>query len=51
MSIKFLILGGGIWGLGGGGSADFILMGAGTFLILIAPVPVTVLIVGLRTKF
>ena len=34
MSIKFLVLGGGgILGLGGGGSADFIFMGAGIFLI------------------
>ena len=33
MSIKFLVLGGGgILGLGGGGSADFIFMGAGIFL-------------------
>ena len=31
MSIKFLVLGGGILGLGGG-SADFIFMGAGIFL-------------------
>ena len=34
MSIKFLVLGGGTWGLGGGGCADFIFMGAGIFLIL-----------------
>ena len=36
MSIKFLVLGGGgILGLGGGGgSADFIFMGARIFLIL-----------------
>ena len=35
MSIKFLLLGGGgvFWVLGGG-SADFIFMGAGIFLIL-----------------
>ena len=34
MSIKFLVLGGGggILGFGGGGSADFISMGAGIFL-------------------
>ena len=34
MSIKFLILGGGgvFWVLGGGGSADFIFMGARIFL-------------------
>ena len=33
MSIKFLVLGGGgILGLGGGGSADFIFMGAEFFL-------------------
>ena len=33
MSIKFLVLGGGgILGLGGGGSADFIFMGTGIFL-------------------
>ena len=33
MSIKFLVLGGGIWGLGGKGrSADFIFMGARIFL-------------------
>ena len=33
MSIKFLVLGGGVfWGLGGGGSADFIFMGARIFL-------------------
>ena len=32
MSIKFLVLGGGILGLGGGGSADFIFMGARIFL-------------------
>ena len=33
MSIKFLVLGGGgILGLGGGGSADFTFMGAGIFL-------------------
>ena len=34
MSIKFLVLGGGggILGFGGGGSADFIFMGAGIFL-------------------
>ena len=36
MSINFLVLGGGILGLGGeGGSADFIFMGAGTFLSLL----------------
>ena len=35
MSIKFLVLGGGYFGLGGGGgSADFIFMGAGIFLNL-----------------
>ena len=35
MSIKFLVLGGGVfWVLGGGeGSADFIFMGAGILLI------------------
>ena len=39
MSIKFLVWGGGVfgvlwfWGFGGGGSADFIFMGAGIFLI------------------
>ena len=33
MSIKFLVLGGGVsWVLGGGGSADFIFMGARIFL-------------------
>ena len=32
MSIKFLVLGGGVLGLGGGGSADFIFMGARIFL-------------------
>ena len=33
MSIKFLVLGGGgYFGFGGGGSADFIFMGAGIFL-------------------
>ena len=32
MSIKFLVLGG-VFRLGGGGSADFIFMGAGIFLI------------------
>ena len=32
MPIKFLVLGGGIWGFGGGGSADFICMGARIFL-------------------
>ena len=31
MSVKFLLLGGGV--LGGGGSADFIFMGARIFLI------------------
>ena len=35
MSIKILVLGGGDWGLGGG-SADFIFMGAGIFLITTA---------------
>ena len=35
MSIKFLVLGGGILGLGGGG-ADFIFMGAGIVLREIA---------------
>ena len=36
MSIKFLVLGGGgvFWVLGGGGSADFIFMGARIFLTL-----------------
>ena len=35
MSIKFLVLGGGggILGFGGGGSADFIFMGARIFLL------------------
>ena len=39
MSIKFLVLGGGggNWVWGGGGSADFIFMGARIFLILIPP--------------
>ena len=33
MSIKFLVLGGGVfWVWGGGGSADSIFMGAGIFL-------------------
>ena len=32
MSIKFLLLGGGYFGFGGGGSADFIFMGARIFL-------------------
>ena len=32
MSIKFLVLGGGVFWVGGGGSADFIFMGAGIFL-------------------
>ena len=33
MSIKFLVLGGGYFGFwGGGGSADFIFLGAGIFL-------------------
>ena len=32
MSIKFLLLGGGDFGFGGGGSADFIFMGARIFL-------------------
>ena len=33
MSIKFLVLGGGVfWVFGGGGSADFIFMGARIFL-------------------
>ena len=32
MSIKFLVLGGGILGLGGGGVPIFIFMGAGIFL-------------------
>ena len=36
MSIKFLVLGGGYFGFwGGGGSADFIFMGARIFLNLI----------------
>ena len=41
MSIKFLVLGGGggILGLGGGGSADFIFMGAWIFLTHIAQYP------------
>ena len=35
MSIKFLVFfGGGYFGFGGGGSADFIFMGAGIFLTL-----------------
>ena len=35
MSIKFRVLAGGeFWVLGGGGSADFIFMGAGIFLII-----------------
>ena len=34
MSIKFLVLGGVFWVLGGGGSADFIFMGARIFLNL-----------------
>ena len=39
MSIKFLVLGGGVfwvffWGGGGGGSADFIFTGAKIFLTL-----------------
>ena len=33
MSIKFLVLGGGILGFWGGGSADFIFMGVRIFLI------------------
>ena len=37
VSIKFLVLGGGgIFGFGGGGSADFIFMGAGIFLSIAA---------------
>ena len=33
MSIKFLVLGGGVfWVWGGGGSADFIFMGAGSLV-------------------
>ena len=36
MSIKFLVLVGVYLGLGGGGSADFIFMGAGIFLIYIS---------------
>ena len=32
MSIKFIVLGGGYFGFGGGGSADFIFMGARIFL-------------------
>ena len=40
VSIKFRVLGGGvIWVWGGGGSADFIFMGAGIFLIY-GPIPV-----------
>ena len=38
MSIKFLVLGGGYFGFWGGGSADFIFMGARMFL-KIANVP------------
>ena len=34
MSIKFLVLEGGVLGFGGGGSADLIFMGAGIFLRL-----------------
>ena len=38
MSIKFLVLGGGILGFSfGGGSADFIFMGARIFLVLCGP--------------
>ena len=33
MSIKFLVLGGGEFGFGGGGSTNFIFMGARIFLI------------------
>ena len=33
MSIKFLLLGGGVFWVWGGGSADFIFMGARIFLI------------------
>ena len=36
MSIKFLVLGGG-FGFGGGGSADFIFMGARIFLKIFNP--------------
>ena len=36
MSIKFLVFGGGYFGLGGGGSADFIFLGAGIFADLLA---------------
>ena len=36
MSIKFLVLGGGYFGFGGGGSADSIFMGAGIFLIFLS---------------
>ena len=32
MSIKFLVLGGGVFGFGGGGSPDYIFMGARIFL-------------------
>ena len=43
MSIKFLVLGGGIWGFFLGGKADFIFMGARNFLIEVgeawAPIP------------
>ena len=35
MSIKFLVLGGGFGFWGGGGSADFIFMGAQIFLMLL----------------
>ena len=34
MPIKFLVLGEGIWGFFGGGSAEFIFMGARIFLTL-----------------
>ena len=38
MPVKFLVLGGGLfWVFGGGGSADFIFMGASIFLIFDTP--------------
>ena len=37
MSIKFLVLAGGVFWVWGGGSADFIFMGAGIFLKSYAP--------------
>ena len=51
MSIKFLVLGGGILGLGGGGSADFIFMGARIFLIFSRSVKILVrMVVALDCK-